>query len=270
MRPWHTPVQPVRHGHWLLPGLMLWLFSLPLSATERWQRDDYLVQSFMEIAMKREYGHEQQEHFSRWPGPVRLKLVNEFGDKPLQAEVVKVQTRHLSRITGHPIEIVSDNPNLTLIMTRHKQMASWAARTMRQDESVRIALKEGICLANFATNARYEITRATIIIPVDYSRAKGRFLACVVEELSQVMGLPNDSDKVFPSIFNDSSIDSFLTGLDYVLLKLAYHPALQPGMTADEVRAALPTALKALRANGDIAQATQRVQVDSLKRWAGL
>jgi hypothetical protein len=33
---------------------MLWLFSLPLSATERWQRDDYLVQSFMEIAMKRE------------------------------------------------------------------------------------------------------------------------------------------------------------------------------------------------------------------------
>ena len=90
MRPWHTPVQPVRHGHWLLPGLMLWLFSLPLSATERWQRDDYLVQSFMEIAMKREYGHEQQEHFSRWPGPVRLKLVNEFGDKPLQAEVVKV------------------------------------------------------------------------------------------------------------------------------------------------------------------------------------
>ena len=25
---------------------MLWLFSLPLSATERWQRDDYLVQSF--------------------------------------------------------------------------------------------------------------------------------------------------------------------------------------------------------------------------------
>ena len=152
-------------------------------------------------------------------------------------------------------------------MTRHKQMASWAARTMRQDESVRIAPQGGICLANFATNARYEITRATIIIPVDYSRAKGRFLDCVVEELSQVMGLPNDSDKVFPSIFNDSSIDSFLTGLDYVLLRLAYHPALQPGMTSDEVRAALPTALKALRANGDIAQATQRVQVDSLKRW---
>ncbi|MCR3986143.1 DUF2927 domain-containing protein, partial [Aeromonas caviae] len=68
---------------------------------------------------------------ARWPGPVRLKLVNEFGDKPLQAEVVKVQTRHLSRITGHPIEIVSDNPNLTLIMTRHKQLTSSPTLALR-------------------------------------------------------------------------------------------------------------------------------------------
>lgn len=156
-----------------------------------------------------EYGHEAQVRFSRWQGPIRLKLINEFGDKALQAEVVKVQSQHLARITGHPIQLVNDNPNLTLIMTRHQQMASWAGRTMRQDDSVNIALKEGICLANFATNARYEITRATIIIPVDYSRAKGRFLDCVVEELTQVMGLPNDSNKVFPSIFNDNSIDSF-------------------------------------------------------------
>lgn len=273
MIPGHT-----RSGHsrrHITPGRMLalWLATLlpcTLQAAERWQSNDYLVQSFMEVAMKREYGHEAQVRFSRWQGPIRLKLINEFGDKALQAEVVKVQSQHLARITGHPIQLVNDNPNLTLIMTRHQQMASWAGRTMRQDDSVSIALKEGICLANFATNARYEITRATIIIPVDYSRAKGRFLDCVVEELTQVMGLPNDSNKVFPSIFNDNSIDSFPTGLDYVLLKLAYHPALRAGMTADEVRAALPIALKELRAKGEITQAGQRVQQQSLKSWAGL
>ena len=42
------------------------------------------------------------------------------------------------------------------------------------------------------------------------------------------------------------------------------------GMTADEVRTALPIALKALRTNGDIAEANHRVQSGSLKRWAGL
>jgi hypothetical protein len=183
---------------------------------------------------------------------------------------VKVQAAHLARITGHPISMVTAKPNLTLIMTDYSKMKSWANRTMGNDPSVSIALKEGLCLANFATNPQHEISRATIIIPVDYSRAKGRFLDCVVEEFTQVMGLPNDSDKVFPSIFNDNSIDSFLTGLDYVLLKMAYHPALKAGMSSDEIRAALPIALADLRAKGEIREANRRVQQQSLKSWAGL
>ncbi len=267
-------VMTLPHGGWrrfaLLPALLLSLPWPHVSAAERWQSDSYLIESFMTIAMEREYGEAKQTRFARWQQPVRLKLVNESGDKPLQAEVVKVQAAHLARITGHSITLVSDNPNLTLIMTDYQRMRSWANRTMGGDPSVNMALKEGLCLANFATNKQHEINRATIIIPVDYSRAKGRFLDCVVEEFTQVMGLPNDSDKVFPSIFNDHSVDSFLTGLDYVLLKLAYHPALKAGMNSEEVRAALPVAIKALRAQGEISEANRRVQQQSLKSWAGL
>ncbi|WED78582.1 MULTISPECIES: DUF2927 domain-containing protein [Aeromonas] len=253
-----------------LLALLLLLAGHSAQADERWQSDSYLTESFMAIAMEREYGEAKQTRFARWQQPIRLLLVNESGDKPLQAEVVKVQAAHLARITGHPISMVSSKPNLTLIMTDYSKMKSWANRTMGGDPSVGMALKEGLCLANFATNAKHEISRATIIIPVDYSRAKGRFLDCVVEEFTQVMGLPNDSDKVFPSIFNDNSIDSFLTGLDYVLLKMAYHPALKAGMSSDEVRAALPIALADLRAKGEIREGNRRVQQQSLKSWAGL
>ena len=253
-----------------LLALLLLLAGHSTQADERWQSDSYLTESFMTIAMEREYGEAKQTRFARWQQPIRLLLVNESGDKPLQAEVVKVQAAHLARITGHPISMVSSKPNLTLIMTDYSKMKSWANRTMGGDPSVGMALKEGLCLANFATNAKHEISRATIIIPVDYSRAKGRFLDCVVEEFTQVMGLPNDSDKVFPSIFNDNIIDSFLTGLDYVLLKMAYHPALKAGMNRDEVRAALPIALADLRAKGEIREANRRVQQQSLQSWAGL
>lgn len=259
-----------RRGSRGLLALLLLLAGHSAQANERWQSDSYLVESFMAIAMEREYGEAKQTRFARWQQPIRLQLINESGDKPLQAEVVKVQAAHLARITGHPISMVTAKPNLTLIMTDYSKMKSWANRTMGNDPSVNIALKEGLCLANFATNPQHEISRATIIIPVDYSRAKGRFLDCVVEEFTQVMGLPNDSDKVFPSIFNDNSIDSFLTGLDYVLLKMAYHPALKPGMRSDEIRAALPTALADLRAKGEIREANRRVQQQSLKSWAGL
>ena len=261
--------RPRRASRGLL-ALLLLLASHSAQADERWQSDSYLTESFMAIAMEREYGEARQTRFARWQQPIRLLLVNESGDKPLQADVVKVQAAHLARITGHPISMVTAKPNLTLIMTDYSKMKSWANRTMGGDPSVGMALKEGLCLANFATNAKHEISRATIIIPVDYSRAKGRFLDCVVEEFTQVMGLPNDSDKVFPSIFNDNSIDSFLTGLDYVLLKLAYHPALKAGMSSDEIRAALPLAIKELRAKGEISEANRRVQLQSLKSWAGL
>ena len=259
-----------RHASRGLLALLLLLAGHSAQADERWQSDSYLTESFMAIAMEREYGEAKQTRFARWQQPIRLQLVNESGDKPLQADVVKVQAAHLARITGHPISMVTAKPNLTLIMTDYSKMKSWANRTMGGDPSVGMALKEGLCLANFATNAKHEISRATIIIPVDYSRAKGRFLDCVVEEFTQVMGLPNDSDKVFPSIFNDNSIDSFLTGLDYVLLKLAYHPALKTGMSSDEIRAALPIALADLRAKGEIREANRRVQQQSLKSWAGL
>ena len=263
----------VARPHRALRGLLALLLLLAghsARADERWQSDSYLTESFMAIAMEREYGEARQTRFARWQQPIRLQLINESGDKPLQAEVVKVQAAHLARITGHPISMVTAKPNLTLIMTDYSKMKSWANRTMGGDPSVGMALKEGLCLANFATNAKHEISRATIIIPVDYSRAKGRFLDCVVEEFTQVMGLPNDADKVFPSIFNDNSIDSFLTGLDYVLLKMAYHPALKAGMSSAEIRTALPIALADLRAKGEIREANRRVQQQSLKSWAGL
>jgi len=53
------------------------------------------------------------------------------------------------------------------------------------------------------------------------------------------MGLPNDSDKVFPSIFNDKSHDDYLSGLDYLLLRLLYHPSIKVGMTTAKVKTLL-------------------------------
>jgi hypothetical protein len=78
-----------------------------------------------------------------------------------------------------------------------------------------------------------------VIIPVDRAREKGKLVSCVVEELTQVLGLPNDSEKVFPSIFNDLSTDVYLSGLDYLLLKMLYDPRVKAGMDEHTVRPVL-------------------------------
>ena len=60
--------------------------------------------------------------------------------------------------------------------------------------------------------------------------------SCYHEELAQGLGLPNDSPKARPSIFNDDEEFAFLTTQDELLLRMLYDRRLRPGMTAAEGR----------------------------------
>jgi hypothetical protein len=50
----------------------------------------------------------------------------------------------------------------------------------------------------------------------------GLLPACIVEELAQAMGLPNDSGLVNPSVANDKSVLELLTGLDDFMLRIIF------------------------------------------------
>jgi len=50
-----------------------------------------------------------------------------------------------------------------------------------------------------------------------------------LEEMTQAMGLPNDSDIVAPSIFNQTSTLRALTETDIYLLRTLYDKRLPPG-----------------------------------------
>ncbi|MCZ7391602.1 DUF2927 domain-containing protein, partial [Klebsiella pneumoniae] len=82
----------------------------------------------------------------------------------------------------------------------------------------------------------------------------------VVEEITQVLGLPNDSEKVFPSIFYDKTPQDLLTGLDFILLKLLYSPSISAGMTADEAKQPLLTLIEQWLRDGTVANADKSVR----------
>jgi len=96
-------------------------------------------------------------------------------------------------------------------------------------------LNSAVCFATFYLQSDSSIRKAVIVIPVDRARAKAKLPSCIVEELTQILGLINDSDKVFPSIFNDNSIDEELSPHDIRLLELLYHPRVKAGMSRDQV-----------------------------------
>ena len=61
-------------------------------------------------------------------------------------------------------------------------------------------------------------------------------LSCLHEEIAQGLGLPNDSPRARPSIFNDDEEFALLTRMDEQMLRILYNPALRPGMSEAEAR----------------------------------
>ncbi|POB67546.1 hypothetical protein CRN59_25000, partial [Vibrio vulnificus] len=91
----------------------------------------------------------------------------------------------------------------------------------------------------------------------------------IVEEITQVLGLPNDSDQAYPSIFNDNSPEELLSPLDIVLLKLLYQPEIKAGMSEAEVKPVLNTLLTRFADNGTLSQSVDVATQTELFQFIG-
>lgn len=246
------------------------LFQLiPCRAEQlQWQNPDYLISSFFKIALQNEHG-KSDHRLHKWQQPIHYRIIDRTGDKTLHAMLVQKHLQQLSQITGVDIHAVkkSDNTNLKILFSSEQDLEQDLKIGFGiSNEKIRNELmRNSVCSAHFQVNHHNEISSAMVIIPVDRARAHGKLMSCVVEELTQVMGLPNDSDDVFPSIFNDRSYNQFLTGLDYVLLKLLYQPTVKSGMTQQQLHNILSGLLSKTEFHELIHHAEQKVREDSLE-----
>jgi len=228
------------HTHLKLLACLLSLNASALNAeTQHWQSTDYISNSFVEIALKNEYSV-QESGVRKWIQPIHYSIVHRTADKVLHQQITEYHLKHLASITGVKIQPAIDNnkANLTIIFSTEKLIHQELKQDflLQNKQQISELSRNSICLAHFSTYANNSIKNAVVIIPVDRARAHAKLLSCVVEELTQIMGLPNDSDRVFPSIFNDKSHDDYLSGLDFILLKLLYRPEIKVGMNQSQVK----------------------------------
>ena len=241
----------------------LFYFSITHSNAElnkeiHWQKLNYIEQSFYEIALQNEY-NSKQTHIRKWNKPLLIYIKHEVGDKELHLRLVKAHLTHLSEITGLTFSYTQHkaDANLTIFLTRSNQVNS----LIRQEISTNAVkqLKNSVCLANIQTNQNSEIIKALVILPVDRARMHGKLISCVVEELTQILGLPNDSKTIYPTIFSDRNIYKLLTGLDYLLLKLLYLPEIKSGMTKHQIKPIIQKQLKQWNKDGTIKNAQKNI-----------
>ena len=246
---------------WALSTLLI-PASLTAHPLNEWQNTEYILKAFKEIALKNEYRPTRQK-ILRWHQPIKYQFkYHTLPHNEMVETLFNVQLQHLSNITSHPILKSSHKPNLTIHLTKDEHYGSVIKR--QTNSKVTNIEQLSHCMGSFKTKHNGEIIAAHIVIPVDHAFSKGLLVSCVIEESTQLMGLPNDSDWVHPTIANDKSKIEFLTGLDYVMLKLLYSKNIKAGMTGQALDKALQESIQKLHKRNQINTAQQQVNTEGL------
>jgi hypothetical protein len=236
------------------------LLSRGLMRTDTGARDApwgarQLAETFLRIALFDEFqatrdgfvAQETASRLRRWSVPVRVSL--RFGDSfPLalrateRARVASYLAR-LQSVTGHPISLTDGPGNFVIAYVNEDERPGLVA-------AIRAAMPgmTGGEIASFIqmpTSTYCQVSaisegltgttiRAFAVIRSEHPDLLS--LACLHEEVAQGLGLPNDSPRARPSVFNDDQEFALLTPMDEAMLGMLYDPRLRPGMTAAEAR----------------------------------
>ncbi len=232
--------------------------GLLLTSAEAAERPDSraLTDFFNDVVFGAEYKHltGKSQVVQKWVNPIRIsvssmkgglrKLPNGKLDLKLENQrppeyPVKMIRKHLKtlvKLTGVVVEDgkkVGKPANLFIkIVPRLAMHAPFLAPKVDPNTLKELA-RHGVCFFLFNQN-KGEITQATII--VNSELPEDRLDACLLEEMAQTLGLPNDSDIVQPSIFNQRSVRTSLSRSDIILIATLYDEKLKPGMPAEQAR----------------------------------
>ena len=265
----HLPLQRPLQSFFVSLGLLFFSTTPQAQNLNAWQDSNYIERAFIEVALKNEYS-KTDLRIVKWQHPIRYQIQYlHIKRYPIAEALLKAHFEDLESYTHLPIDPANGHPpNFRVIFTKDryfKQVIAHYAHSRVQDVD-----KKANCMGTFQTNRQHEIINATVVIPVDHALAHGLLPACIVEENTQVLGLPNDSDWVNPSVANDASKIDLLTGLDYIMLKILYdptiHPTLKAGMPLKTSRPIIRQRIRELKKRGKIKRASQIVNRGELAR----
>ncbi|WP_438991221.1 DUF2927 domain-containing protein [Lentibacter sp.] len=206
-------------------------------------------------------GTQALSNFHPWRGPVRFEA--HFGpsvapdQRAADRASIKAYAARLARVTSHPISMAPQGNFHILVMSaddgpalRDTIARVWPDFPQARIERLLTLPRDIYCLVHTNTPSAQEgEERAITLIRAEHPPLMR--LSCLHEELSQGLGLSNDSPLARPSIFNDDEEFATLTSHDELLLKMLYDPRLRSGMSLEEARPLLPQIATGLTGDPD-------------------
>jgi hypothetical protein len=227
--------------------------SPPPPAAPDFTKDD-VVRGFERVAFGREFADADSPILVRFERPIRILVVREPGD----LRAVRAVERVVAEIGGYyrgPVfaEIEHRAVNevggadatayemivLALSSPNYERFHEKATRNWIRRQSAHIAehFYFSRCGGSF-NHADGSLRRAVVFLDID--DWGGRLDGCVVEEMVQALGLPDDDDALVWSIFNDSNGREWPGAFDNLLVSILYSAPMRAGMSRADAMALVP------------------------------
>jgi len=148
----------------------------------------------------------------------------------IEVKLIRKHLKSLFKITGLKAESAKKTgkkPNLFIKFVPHKTMMSPIHVPGVNPKILRRLGRAGTCYF-LSADKRGRIVWATIV--VNNQMSEREMDACLMEEMTQTLGLPNDSDLVKPSMFNNRAQPTAINRTDQILIRTLYDKRLTPGM----------------------------------------
>lgn len=190
-----------------------------------------LLIQFERIGYSNEFGGAQRRgRIVKWVAPIRVEIRGARAKKHRAA--VLAMLRQLRRLSGL---------NIRPIRWYDFSSANLVIEFVAGNDGTRKP-KAADCITYITyDHARFVITAAHVII--------GRTPRhCIVEELTQALGLGDDSRLIYPSVFNDASVPQGLFPWDEIMVQVLYESRLYPGIRRAAARPIVRAAIARFRA----------------------
>jgi hypothetical protein len=215
--------------------------------------DTMLARNFIRIALFDEYvsdgdflrAQATESRLRRWDQPVRMSV--EFGPsvtaerRARDRSSVAAYAARLSRVSGAPISMTDNNANYHVLFLSEDDRAGYETRLRELVPGIGVSSlraimnlpRDQLCIVvAFSEGGTASYAKAVAVIRAEHPDLLTT--SCIHEELSQGLGLANDSPQARPSIFNDDEEFGLLTRHDELLLKMLYDKRFKTGMSAAE------------------------------------
>lgn len=195
---------------------------------------DKLVATFDDVVFGAEIDATMRARVvAKWQDTMRIRVVG--APKPHHIDYLRAHLKLIARLTGLEFgtlgEDEGEKENVTIVFVPANRMSKIAVDTVDPGLIRKLAGSRSCYFLSFR-DPPTTIIRSIIV--VNNERTSRAINHCLLEEVLQSLGLPNDTNLIRPSLFSDLDNIIEMSRSDEILVRALYDPRLVPGTPRTE------------------------------------